>query len=179
MPIIGILASAITNNLWPANSYESIATVTVGVGGASAVDFGTIPSDYTHLQIRGIGLSSSAGGFTVQFNNDTSSNYSWHQMWGDGSMANSNNGATQSFMYMGFGSGTSSAPNTFVTDVLNYRNTNTFKTLRGFSGNDTNGSGYVQAWSGNWRSNTAITSIKVTAAFNQHSQLALYGIKAA
>jgi hypothetical protein len=158
-------------------SYESIATVTVGGGGAADVEFTSIPSDYTHLQIRGIGLITSAGGFTVQFNTDTGSNYSWHQLYGEGSIAQANSGATQTFMYMAYGGGSTTAPNAFVTDVLDYANTNKYKTLRSLSGNDLNGSGGIQFWSGNWRSTSAITSIKVTASFNQYSQLALYGVK--
>jgi hypothetical protein len=56
MPILGIIASAITGNL-VTTSYESIATVTVGGGGAATVAFTSIPATYTHLQIRGIGRS--------------------------------------------------------------------------------------------------------------------------
>jgi hypothetical protein len=162
-----------------ATSYESIATVTVGAGGVANIEFTSIPSTYTHLQIRGIGLITSAGGFTVQFNSDTGSNYSWHQLFGDGSSAQSNNGTTQTFMYMAYGGGSTTAPNALVTDILDYANTNKYKTLRSLSGNDLNGSGGVQFWSGNWRSTSAVTSLKVTASFNQYSQLALYGIKGA
>ena len=161
------------------SSYESIATVTVGGGGAANVEFTSIPATYTHLQIRGIGLITSGDGFTVQFNSDTGSNYSWHQLWGNGDVANSNSGATQTFMYMAYGGGSSTAPNAFVTDILDYKNTNKYKTIRSLSGNDLNTSGNVQFWSGNWRSTSAITSLKVTAPFNQYSQLALYGIKGA
>ena len=174
--ILGILDSGGAAAGAP-GSYESIATVTVGSGGAANIEFTSIPSTYTHLQIRGIGLITSAGGFTVQFNSDTGSNYSWHQLYGEGSIAQSNSGATQTFMYMAYGGGSATAPNALVTDILDYANTNKYKTLRSLSGNDLNGSGGIQFWSGNWRSTSAITSIKVTASFNQYSQLALYGIK--
>jgi hypothetical protein len=172
--ILGSFSSGVAAST---NSYESIATVTVGSGGAANIEFTSIPSTYTHLQIRGIGLITSAGGFTVQFNSDTGSNYSWHQLYGEGSIAQSNSGATQTFMYMAYGGGSATAPNALVTDILDYANTNKYKTLRSLSGNDLNGSGGIQFWSGNWRSTSAITSIKVTASFNQYSQLALYGIK--
>ncbi len=174
--ILGSFSSGVAAST---NSYESIATVTVGSGGAANIEFTSIPSTYTHLQIRGIGLITSAGGFTVQFNSDTGSNYSWHQLYGEGSIAQSNSGATQTFMYMAYGGGSATAPNALVTDILDYANTNKYKTLRSLSGNDLNGSGGIQFWSGNWRSTSAITSIKVTASFNQYSQLALYGIKGA
>ena len=34
--------------------FESIATVTVGGGGAASIEFTSIPGTYQHLQIRGI-----------------------------------------------------------------------------------------------------------------------------
>jgi hypothetical protein len=51
MPILGIIASAITGNL-VTTSYESIETVTVGSGGSATVTFSSIPATYTHLQIK-------------------------------------------------------------------------------------------------------------------------------
>jgi len=177
MPILGITASSITGSTQ--TSYDSISTVTVGSGGSASITFSSIPATYKHLQIRGIGLQTSANGFTVQFNSDTGSNYSWHQLYGEGSIAQSNAGATQTFMYMGYGAGSATAPNPLVTDILDYANTNKYKTLRSLSGNDLNGSGFIQLWSGNWRSTSAITSITITASFNQYSQFALYGIKGA
>jgi hypothetical protein len=35
-----------------ANTYEAIATVEVGSGGASTIDFTSIPSTYTDLVLR-------------------------------------------------------------------------------------------------------------------------------
>lgn len=180
MPILGVIASGISGHLtppWPDNSYYQIATTTVGAGGAANIEFTSIPSTYTHLQIRGIGLITSAGGFTAQFNADTGSNYSWHQLYTEGSVVLANAGSTQTLMYIAYGAGSATSPNAFVTDILDYKDTNKYKTIRSFSGNDLNGSGGVQRWSGNWRSASAITSIKVTASFNQYSQIALYGIK--
>jgi hypothetical protein len=68
-----------------------------------------------------------------------------------------------------------------ICDVLDYANTNKFKTLRSLTGNDRNGSGSIWLDSGLWRSTSAITSIKFTTgtAFAQYSQFALYGIKGA
>ena len=53
MPILGIIASSISGNL-DANDFESIATVSVGSGGAANVEFTSIPATFTHLQIRAI-----------------------------------------------------------------------------------------------------------------------------
>jgi hypothetical protein len=50
MPILGILASAITGNL-VTSSYESIATFNITTSTPS-VTFSSIPQTFTHLQIR-------------------------------------------------------------------------------------------------------------------------------
>jgi hypothetical protein len=47
--ILGIIASS---KLSAVGDYESIATVTVGSGGAANVEFTSIPATYTHLQLR-------------------------------------------------------------------------------------------------------------------------------
>jgi hypothetical protein len=65
-------------------------------------------------------------------------------------------------------------------DILDYANTNKFKTTRTLTGSDLNGSGVVSLDSGSWRSTSAITSITFTARanlINTYSSFALYGIK--
>lgn len=160
-------------------NFESISTVIVGAGGSSFVEFTSIPQTYANLQIRGIGLITSPDGFTFQFNSDTGSNYSWHQMYADGSNINFNYGLTQTLMYMAYGSGNATSPSAFVTDILDYKDTNKYKTIRSLSGNDISGAGgNVQFWGGNWRSASAVTSIKIMSpTINQYSKFALYGIK--
>ena len=49
-PILGIIASQ--NYPRVTNSYESIATVTVGSGGAADVTFSSIPATYTDLLLK-------------------------------------------------------------------------------------------------------------------------------
>jgi len=46
--IPGIIGSAAPQ----VGDFESIATVTVGAGGSSEINFTSIPSTYQHLQIR-------------------------------------------------------------------------------------------------------------------------------
>lgn len=160
------------------NSYESIATVTVGAGGASSVDFTSIPSTYTHLQIRGLGVFS--GDTFLQFNSDTNNNYSRHSVYGDGSSAAAF--AETSNSRIGVNYATSTQPSPFVADILDYKDTNKYKTVRALSGVDSNGSGIILLQSGSWRSTSAVTSIKLIAfsgTFSQHSTFALYGIKSA
>ena len=49
------------NDPYIPTDYESIATVSVGSGGAADVEFTSIPGTYTHLQIRWIARSARAG----------------------------------------------------------------------------------------------------------------------
>ena len=189
MPILGILASAITGNL-VTNSYESIATVTVGSGGAANIEFTSIPSTYTNLQIRGIGRSLEANtGVDVmylRFNSDTGSNYAWHQLVGSGSSASSTGASSTTFMRGGYIALNSEPANVFggvVIDIVDYQNTNKYKTVRILSGTDYNNArGGISFNSGLWQNTNAITTITLqpsAANFAQYSQFALYGIKGA
>ena len=174
--IVGLLDAGIPAST---NSYESISTVTVGSGGQSTITFSSIPSTYKHLQIRAIAKASGSNfNPKMQFNSDTGSNYSWHYIYGDGSTAVAGAGATQAFIYNSIISTNSSMYNAFIIDILDYTNTNKYKTTRELSGQDRNASGEIALWSGNWRSTSAITSIAFSnGTFDQYSQFALYGIK--
>lgn len=170
--------------------FEAIATVTVGSGGASEVDFTSIPSTYQHLQIRALArftvASASTFGITARFNSDTGSNYAWHVLFGNGSAASAGGAATQTFASLGQapgGSATASAFGGVVIDILDYASASKATTGRGFGGydgNDTNG--IVLIRSALWTTTDAVTSIRLYNSsgytFAQHSTFALYGIKA-
>jgi hypothetical protein len=182
--ILGILDSG--GVAGAATSYESIATVTVGSGGAANAEFTSIPSTYTHLQIRAIvkNTANNNEGIRFRFNSDTGTNYSFHRLFGDGSSASAYGEANTS--YAGEAS-SSNSPQTnifsaFIYDILDYKDTNKYKTARGLSGKDFNGSGNILLYSGSWRNTNAITSITIYPTqdnFAQYSQFALYGIKGA
>jgi hypothetical protein len=169
------------------NSYESIATVTVGAGGSSSISFTSIPSTYKHLQIRGIGRSSDSGGADVtgrlQFNSDTATNYSSHRLYGYGSSAGAD--AATSVAQISFASilangNTASCFSSVVCDILDHADTNKFKTTRSLTGGDYNTGGMMFLTSGNWRSTSAVSSITLflsSGNWLQYSQFALYGIK--
>jgi hypothetical protein len=172
------------------NSYESIATVTVGAGGASSIDFTSIPSTYKHLQIRGITKlagATSDDNILARFNgNATSGNYGSHYLFGNGNSGSSAQAGasvtSQTSMFVGRTTGANTASGIFgaaVIDVLDYQNTNKNKVVRNLSGHDYNGSGMIWFESGFWLSTAAITSISIFANsnFSQHSSFALYGIK--
>ena len=162
------------------DGFFQIATTTLNTS-TSTVEFTSIPATYTHLQLRVSMLSSvQFGGVKVLFNSDTGTYYSWHNLYGTGAGAFTDAGATQAQMYIYFSGGTTN-PSAGVYDILDYANTNKYKTMRGIEGVDANGSGYVNLTSGNWRSTSAITSIKITnptRTFNTNSIFSLYGVKA-
>jgi hypothetical protein len=185
-PILtGVIASGISGNLWaPSGAYDSIATTTVGAGGASSITFSSIPQTYTHLQLRcSVGLNAVAD-YVMRFNNDSAGNYRQHNLYGDGSAAstyNYGNGETFisfAFPFQGLNSLTSFAGN--VTDILDYTNTNKNKVSRSLLGTDRNGSGQVALESGLWINTSAVNRIDIlpgSSSFLQYSQFALYGIK--
>jgi hypothetical protein len=166
------------------NSYESIATAN-GTGASGTVSFTSIPSTYKHLQVRLLSRSDSAGlnQVYIQFNSDTAGNYSSHLFLGDGASASASATANATRMSVSLQGGASTAANIYggaVVDILDYQDTNKFKTLRGLGGADANGSGYVWYSSGNWRNTNAISSIQIIAEngnFLTPSSFALYGIK--
>lgn len=160
------------------NSYESIATVLVGSGGVASVSFSSIVGTYKHLQIRAYASQSSGGGSCdVEFNSDTTgTNYYQHALFGSGSAAGAGAGNNKA---LGFQLD-SAAIGGGVMDILDYSNTNKYKTTRTLSGNDTNGGGYIVLRSGLWSNTSAITAITIKPSsgnFTQYSSFALYGIK--
>lgn len=184
MPILGIWASQISGHLY-SNSFEAISTVTVGAGGSSSITFSSIPAGYTHLQIRFMGRINSGtwGDLQLTFNG-SGTGYTRHQLEGTGTAATAYGAASQTNIPIASGiAGSSTAANIFgagVTDILDYANTNKYKTVRSLSGGDSNGAGYVDLQSGLWQSTSAISSITLVSGVNsfvQYSHFALYGVK--
>lgn len=172
------------------NSYESIATTTVGSGGASSITFSLSGvSGYKHLQIRGIGRSDLAGagnniGMYMQFNSDTGSNYNWHELYANGGGSVFAYGQADTGMNVNPHSpragDTASSFSGNVIDILDYTDSNKYTTVRALAANDTNGGGWVHLTSGLWRNTAAVTSIVLSlesSNFAQYSTFALYGIK--
>ena len=194
-PILtGVIASGISGHLtppWsPEGAYDALATVTLSTATAS-IEFAGIPTKYKHLQIRFIARCSRSD-YTVaavyaRFNSDTGSNYSGHYLGGNGGSAFAYGGANYSFAPAGLAAGTNVTASIFsggVIDVLDYQNSNKYKTVRalaGFNGNAAGTGDELNLQSGNWRNTNAITSINFTlensANFLTNSTFALYGVK--
>lgn len=186
MPILGIIASSLPA---AAGDFESIATVTVGSGTQNEITFSSIPSTYTHLQLRLIGrtnrTSNTQANVVMRFNNDTGSNYAFHDLYGDGSSVTASATTSQTNIVVNRITGADAISNNFgaiIVDILDYKNTNKYKTIRALGGVDNNGSGAVSFSSGVWMNTNAITEIDLTTIagtfnYTQYSHFALYGIK--
>lgn len=170
-------------------SYESIATVTVGSGGSSEVEFTSIPGTYKHLQIRFVGRTNtgSDSAVHVRFNSDSGSNYSRHRLYGENSTVGQDGSANNTELTLGKVTNATNIVGAAIIDILEYANTNIYKTARCLAGLDRSTSGgIVLLAGGNWRNTNAITSIMLRpdnfgsgGAWAQYSQFALYGIKGA
>jgi hypothetical protein len=177
--------TAVYNPFTLVGNYDALATVTVPSGGLSTITFAGIPqTGYTHLQLRWMSKNTSADySIRGQFNNDTAANYSYHGLYGTGATAAAYSGVSQT--YMAFGQGADTTASVFgvgVVDILDYANTNKYKTTRALSGwNANTTTGTVQLDSSSWRSTSAVNTIYLTSFagnFAQYSQFALYGVKA-
>jgi hypothetical protein len=181
---LGIFAAANTTVPTVPNSFESISTAAITTT-TSTVTFSSIPSTYDHLQIRILGRTSLGGApdnVYMRFNSDSGTNYTNHYLWGNGTNATSSGGGSADTFVSGRQPGTDSLANTYgasIIDVLDYGNTNKFKTIRVFTGWDVNGSGEAFYSSGVWRNSNAVSTITLTNSFSwlPNSHLALYGIK--
>jgi hypothetical protein len=186
-PILGITASQITGRL---TSFDSIATVALSTS-ALSITFSSIPSTYTHLQLRLFSQTDQSNyndGVIMKFNGDTGQNYTLHWMYGDGSNASPLTIAPYGGVRAAQTAGNVNQPNptyTFggnITDLLDYSNTNKYKTVKSLGGANANGVGQMMFASGVWMNTAAINSIVLTPTgsafgFRPYTHAALYGIK--
>jgi len=182
------------NDVILGGSYESIQTYNLTTATAS-VTFSSIPATYTHLQIRFFAQTNrgtyGSDDIFVRVGSgsiDSGSNYAWHDLFGNGTSAAAQSLTSQTKIELNNAAGTGVASNfgAGVLDILDYANTNKYKTTRSLHGNDVNGTisgfgGRVALDSGLWINTAAITTIQFApitgTAFNQYSSFALYGIK--
>jgi hypothetical protein len=160
------------------NTYESIATQTLGSAAAS-VSFTSIPGTYTDLVLVGSPKYTSSGDYLkVTYNSDTGSNYSITYVLGNGSSASSGRESSTTSMNVMYMTQTTNF-GVLKIDVQNYSNATTYKTAL-FHSDDA--STQTQRVVGLWRSTSAITSITLTCGSNTMttgSTFSLYGIASA
>lgn len=163
-------------------TYEPIASTTLGAA-ANNITFNSIPSTYTDLKVVLVGTTASASNPGLQFNSDTTSNYSGIFISGLGSSNNSTSTISLSYIYLQSQQAMSNTISSGINiDIFSYTGS-TNKTCLISTFTDLNGSGAVEVGIGLWRNTSAITSIRLFpiggANFNSGTIATLYGIKAA
>lgn len=164
------------------NTYEAIATTTLG-SAQSTVTLSSIPSTYTDLVIVSQPVSTSTEAIVyIQFNSIGGTSYSSTSLNGDGTSASSSRrtsaglGVIATNVYATNVAGGT----TFVTQIMNYANTTTYKTYLS-RGNRTTSQG-TEALVGLCSNTAAINSISFAiggTTFAAGSVFSIYGIKAA
>jgi hypothetical protein len=164
----------------------ALATVSL-TSAAASVTFSGIPADYKHLQLRVTARGTTAATSQeqyIEFNGTSTNYYGAHILYGTGSSALSTVSTYTSVNLLPrlvAASSTASVFTSYVTDILDYQNTNKNKVVRSIGGFDANGSGEIDFMSGLWINTGAISEINVrpsTSNFAANSHFALYGIKA-
>jgi hypothetical protein len=156
-------------------SFDSIAS---SAGGSTSITFSSIPQTYNHLQVRVMCKTTSAGDLEFRFNGDSGNNYTRHYFGSEGASSFSGGSISANIGYVGY-----NPSNVYfqlaILDILDYKSTNKYKTVRSFVGIDANGSGYVYQTGCMWLSTSAINQIVFTNngnTYNSNSSFALYGI---
>ena len=106
----------------------------------------------------------------------TAGNYRIHWLQGNGTAASAFTAANALYAPLSGGGTNGSA---FVLDILDYQNTNKYKTTRSLEGWDANGSGVISLISGLWMGTSAVNIITLSGGnlTATDGSIALYGIK--
>jgi len=165
-----------------ANTYVAIASVTVGSGGVSSLDFQNIPQTYTDLILlvsardnRGFTFDNLAPSF-----NGSTSNFTTNALYAySGVTAASGTGAN--YQYANGNSGTASVFSNFQWYIPNYTSSN-YKSWSNECVTEDNSSNNILSLSANlWSNTAAIDRITLTpvngTSLSQYTTATLYGIK--
>jgi len=167
-------------------SFELIETVTVGAGGASSIEFTSIPQDGVDLVLMTSTRDTATGGVQyanyVQFNNDTGSNYQNVQLGGTGSSVFSSAPSGTNRFISGSSTSASVTANTFSNNSLCISNYTSSAAKSGSTdavteNNATDARTAILALS--YSGTSAITSLKIFTfgtSFAEHSTASLYKI---
>ena len=181
-----------TFNYGAAPTYVKLASYTVPSAVASYT-FSNIPQGYTDLVVitqAGVTASGNAGYMRVGNSSvDTGTNYSTTYITGNGSTAvggrYTSSSLGVSFLQPGWGN-QASLYTIGVSNIMNYANTTTYKTIvsrSGSAGTATASGVASEAGVGSWRSTAAINIItlypEASTTWLSGSTFTLYGIKAA
>lgn len=166
-----------------ATTYVLLGSVTVGAGGASSIDFTSIPGTYTDLVVKvSLRTDNTDAQGLVWFNNDTTAlNYSRIRLIGEGSGAPSSASASDSkWLFVNDSSKTSSTFGNGEIYVPNYTSSNQ-KSVSVDAVQENNATYTIDGlYAGKWSGTSAINRVTVAAQtgnFVQYSTAYLFGIR--
>lgn len=174
--------SAASNSVTPVNptSFDSIATTTTASG--TAWTFSSIPSTYTHLQLR-LFMTTGAGNVYLRFNGSTGTLYGYSNVETNGTGSASTGSNSTDRLYINgtnytIGNSTGAA---LLVNIYNYANTNTNTYITNQAGYYDGGANRMTSFGyGLWQSTAVIDSLTITTTGSSAvagQSLALYGIK--
>ena len=168
-----------------ANTYTLIASSTITGSSAANIEFTSIPSTYTDLQVLfsvRINDGATASNMRMRFNGSTSG-YSNKRVYSTGSSVGSDNQPdTGTWFGVGISTGSNGTTNTFSNNSIyipNYTSSN-YKSISVDAVQDNNATeSYAVLSAGLWSNTAAVTSITIlNSDWNllQYSSAYLYGI---
>ena len=162
-----------------ANTYTLISSVTVGAGGASSIDFTSIPSTYTDLVIKySIRNASTFATCYLRFNASTTS-YTGRRLFVNSTTVSSDTVNADVI----FENPSSYTASTFASNevyIPNYAGSNNKSASIDFATENNAAANYEGIAAELWSNTAAITQVSIVPAagtFAQYSTAYLYGIK--
>jgi hypothetical protein len=161
-----------------ANTFELIASSTVGSGGAASIDFTSIPATFTDLCLKVSARNTSSGNsFKLSFNT-SSANFTNRRIYANGSTVDSYSGSDV-FIYANTSSQTASTFNNAEIYIPNYTgSTNKSMSIDTVVENNATAN-EMSLIAGLWSQTAAITAIGFTpyvGSFAQYTTAYLYGV---
>jgi hypothetical protein len=168
-------------------TFQKIASVTAGSGGAANIEFTSIPQTYTDLVVKltsRISTSASRDVLELTFNASTSG-YSFSRIYGyDSNLTGTDSASSQAYILFGNTTANTATSNTFGNHEIfipNYTGNGLKSTSSSaMAENNSSSAWQISLVAGLWASTSAITSLKITpssGSLMQHSTATLYGIK--
>ena len=166
-----------------ATTYEKIASVTVGSGGAANIDFTSIPATYTDLQLVISARSArNVGGSDSMYLdiNTVGTNRTFKVLSGNGATTGSTSGSDAEITIIPQSTQTANTFGSISIYFPNYAGSNN-KSFSVDSVSENNATtAYAQLFAGLWSSSAAITGLRIRSGNGfdlvQYSTAYLYGI---
>lgn len=161
------------------STYEKIAAYTVSGSSTASYTFSSIPATYTDLVVV-TNSSQTSGQIYFRLNGDTGSNYSYTALEGNGTSGSSYRLTNRTLVYISYSGETFNSIQ--MNGILNFQDYANTTTNKSFFWRSNDASLQTAAFTGLWRSTSAINSITLSSSvdnFIAGSTFTLYGIKAA